>query len=455
MSSLLKVHNEDISPRKNTLRFINLNLKSNFEEEISNSILAYFSNQRKDFYFSADPLTAKEYDITNNIQSRLESNYFIEDRIRFIPQNSPLSFDLQGRISWRDIERMTRFVSLQSVSSTAFDSKIKESRIEFLSSAEYRTDDINVSFRFSFLERDEKHSPRKIEGLGEIIFNERENSESQKNNTSQLSTIAISSVANLSDYDKLTVSVFHRKLKYDTPSLQNFDDRDELLSIARILYEKRIVSNLTAFLNLEGSYNKIVYIFSERSSNNNVQRILKLSSGGILDLGKLRSSNTAEVSANYTVFDYEKLNPNYRSYSFRQFIFRDSTNFRFTKNIKILFVGYIKLSEQGDFKWSNFSSKPLRFLDERYIEPKLYYEFSAFSFGLGIRYFALTSFNLKNGKDKERVSDYISIGPISEISYDISDIITFKTYGGYEFITTANNSKREMANFNLKLLYKF
>lgn len=454
VSSMLRIQNEDISPRKNTLRIANLTLNSRIEETVTNSITGYFTNQRKDFYSAADEITAQEFNITNNIQSRLESNYLIEDRIKFLPVNSPFSFDLHGRLVWREIERTTRYTSLQSIASTAFDSKVNESRIELLSSADYRTGDLNINFKFSFLERDEKHSPRKIEGLNEIIFNERENSETQKNNSSQLATISLSAITNFSVYDKLSVSIFHRKLKYDTPSNQNNDDRDELLSIGRILYERKINSFLSAYLNLEGSLNKTVYIFSQRSSNNNIQRIIKLSSGGIFQLGKIRSSNSAEISANYTVFDYEELNPNYRSYSFRQFIFRDSTSYKLDKNIRLFFSGYVKLSEQGDFKWSNFSSKPLRFLDERFIEPKIYYEYSALTFGIGIRYFSLSSFNIKNGKVKEKVSDYISLGPLSEIIYEINDSISFRTYGWYEFITTTDNLKREMANFNLKLLYK-
>ena len=454
MSSLLRFQNEDISPRKNTLRLISLNLNSSFEENLSNNISAYFANQRRDFYFAADETTAGEFGIANNIQSRFESNYFLEDKISFLPHNQPFSFDIQGRVAWRDIQRLTRYVSLQDLSSTAFDSKIREFKIDFLSSADYRTDNLNLSLKVAFSERDEKHTPRKIDGLNQIIYNERESNEAQKNNTSQLATVALSGMIKLSNKDQLTLSVFQRKLKYDTPSDLNFDDRDELLSIGRILYERRLNSFLKAFVNLEGSYNKIVYIFAERSSNNNVQRLIKLSSGGTIEIGKLKTGNSAEVSANYTVFDYEQLNPNFRSYSFRQFVYRDSTNYRFTKNFRLFFTGYVKLSEQGDFKWSNFSSKPLRYLDEKYAEPKLFFDYVGFSFGLGIRYFSLATFNIRNGTQKEKISDYISIGPLSEISYTISDAITFQTYGWYEFIS-ADNANREMANFNLKLLYRF
>ena len=454
-SSMMKFQNEDISPRKNTFQFINFDASSVLEENFSNTIGAYFASQRKDFYFAADQATIDQFGIANNLQSRLETNYFIQDRMKFTPDNSPFSFNINGRLAWRDIERDTRYVSISSPSSTTFDTKIKEFKMEVSSDAEYKVDDLQLTFRLAYSEREEKHQPRKIEGLSSIIFNDRENTEAQKNNSSKLAVVSFSGVYNLSRADRLLLSVFHRKLIYDTPSDLNFDDRDELLSIGRILYERKFNPYLKAFVNFEGSFNKIAYIFAERSSNNNIKRFIKLSSGGTFTSGKFASSNSAEVSANYTVFDYEELNPNFRSYSFRQFVYRDSTTFAFTKYLKLFFTGYIKLSEQGDFKWSNFTNKPQRFLNEQYAEPKLFYNLFGFNFGIGIRYFSLSTFNIIDGTEKQKVSEYVSIGPLSEINYDITEKILFKTYGWYEFIGTENNAKRELANFNLVLTYRF
>ena len=454
MSSVLRFQNEDISPRKNTLRLINVNVNSSFQDNLSNNISAYFINQRRDFYFAADESTVNEFNISNNIQSRMESNYALEDNIKFMPSDSPLSLNLTGRASWRNIERTTRYISLNNLSGSSLDSRIQEFKIDFLSSANYHTEDLDLSLKFSFNERDEKHFPRKINGLSQIIYDERETKEAQKNNVSQLSTISIAGVYNLSDKDRLTLSVFHRKLKYDTPSDLNYDDRDELLSIGRILYERKFNRFLNIFVNLEGNFNKTVYIFSERSSNNNIQRIIKLSSGGTITIGDFQTLNSAEVSANYTVYDFEELNTNIRSYSFRQFVYRDSTIIKLKKNLRLLIAGYIKLSEQSDLNWSSFSSKPLRYLNERYAEPKIYYDFSGLSFGIGIRYFVLSNFNIINGTQKEKVSEYQSIGPIAEINYTLSNSISFRTYGWYEFINSENGITREQANFNLKLLFR-
>lgn len=454
LTSMMKFQNEDISPRKNLIRLLNFDLNNTFEESFTNTVSASYSIQRKDFYFTADPATAAEFNLTNNIQSRSETSYFLQDRIKFIPTNSPFSFDLQGKIAWRGIDRDTRYISSSTIANTNFDTHIEELRLDFASSAQYLEESFNLSLRFAFSERDEKHQPKQTDKINSIVLDERQQLEEQKNNISQLTNISIINSFNLSFNDRLTFSIFHRKLKYDTPSNQNFDDRDELLSIGRILFEKKINPFFKIFANLEGSLNKTVYIFAERSSNNNVKRIIKCSSGGSFTSGSFTSSNSAEVSANYTVLDYEELNPNFRSYSFRQMAIRDSSSYKFNSPFRIFFTGYIKLSEQGDFKWSSFAGKPQRYLNEQYSETKIYYENNFLTLGLGIRYFSLETFNIKNGVDKERISEYRSIGPLTELSYIISERIDLRLYGWYEFIKSEDNSKREMGNFSLKLNYK-
>jgi len=454
INSMFKLHNENINPRKNTLRVFSFDLKNNFEEDFTNTISAYYSQQRRDFYFIADKAAADEFDIVNNIQSRTESSYFVQDRVRFLPNNSPFSFDLQGRVAWRGIDRETRFISSSSIANTNYDTKIEELKLEFASVAEYKVNNLGLSLRFSLSERDEKHQPVKYEGLSNILSEERSRLEEQKNNSSQLANLSLNGLWSLNSRNNIIFNLFHRKLKYDTPGEDNFDDRDELLSIGRIMYEHYFNPYFKTFVNIEGSLNKTIYIFSERSANNNRKRTLKLSTGSFFQAGGLTSLNTIEVSANYTVFDYEELNPNFRSYSFRQLAYRDSSRFNFSKSLYFLLSGYLKLSEQGDFKWSSFSGKPQRFLQEVYADPKIYYEFYGFVIGMGARYFSLSTFNYKNGSVKNLTSNYESIGPIAEITYLITDSISFKFLGWLEYIKAEDNSNREMANLSIRLNYK-
>lgn len=454
INSLFKLHNENISPRINSLRILSFDLKNNFEKNFSNTVSAYYSQQRRDFYFLADQITASEFDIINNIQSRTESSYFIQDKIQFLPADSPISFELQGRVAWRGIDRETRFISTKSVSNSNYDTKIEEFKLEFASLAEYNSKDFLFSLRFSFSERDEKHQPVRYEGLSTLTFEERKRLEEQKNNSSQLANLSLSSIWSLSSNDRIILNLFHRKLIYNTPGEENYDDRDELLSIGRIMYEHQFNNYFKAFVNFEASLNKTIYIFSERSANNNLKRTLKFSTGGVFQTGKLSSMNSAEVSANYTVFDYEELNPNFRSYSFRQFAFRDSSQFRLSPTTNILFTGYVKLSEQGDFKWSNFTGKPQRYLQEIYAEPKFNYDYYGVVIGIGVRYFTLTTFNYKNGTTKTKSSNYQSIGPLAEITYFLASRMSLKLLGWLEYISAEDNSQREMANLSIRLNYQ-
>jgi len=83
------------------------------------------------------------------------------------------------------------------------------------------------------------------------------------------------------------------------------------------------------------------------------------------------------------------------------------------------------------------------------------YDYYGLSFGIGFRYFETTAYNISNGIDKIKSSDYTSIGPTEEISYSVSDKINLKVYGWYEFISNETAMHREIANLNLKLSYRF
>lgn len=452
LSSFMKYQNEDISPRKNSTRYVKFDLNNELEN-LKNQISFNYSEQRRDFYFKADSITSYEFGVNNNIQTRKESDYHILDRLTFAQLNSPLKFELTGKLSWKQVERSTRYVSIANTSSSSFDAEIQEMNLELGTNIDYTTDNLKSTLRFTYSERDENHKPREIEGLSQIIFNQREKTESLKNNFSKIAHISFSSLYKISDNDLLTFNLYHRKLQYDTPSPDNYDDRDELLSTATLTYLKRLSRIFAAFINLEGTFNKTVYIFSRRSSNNNVQRILKFGAGGIIESGKFRSVNTAEVSANYTVFDYEKLNPNYKSFSYRHLMLKDSTLTNVWKNLDFFVTSYIKFSEQGDFNWDNFSASPVRFLSEFYAEPKLIFNIEGFHLGLGLRYFILETYNYTTGLEKKLASTYKSIGPIASARYIIGSKIDFTFDGTYEFITSSNNG-RELINFNMYLNYR-
>lgn len=450
----LKFRNEDISPRKNFSRYFNLNMLNYFERNVYNNFNIKYYQSRKDFYITSDSVTSQQFNIKNNIQNRIESGYLLQNRFFFDEFLGYLTLDAAGKVSFRNIERGLKYKSVEVQSSSIFDSQIDELKLELNTSIGYRSRNFNSSLRFTMNEKDEKHKAIKFEGINEAFFNQREESEQQKNNTSSYATLSFDGDFNLTDNDKITFSAYQSKLKYDTPSALNDDDRDEILSIARLGYYKKLNSFFTAFINAEGSFSHTVYVFASRSSNNNINRTIRLKTGGEYIGSNFNSFNSFEVAANYTVYDFEDLTSPLKSFSFRQFTAIDSTTINLNSRTSLFVFGYIKISEQGILNWNSFSEKPTRTLREVYIEPRLILFRSGSSFSLGIRYFSLSTFNYK-GKELDLDSEYNSIGPTTIIQSRLFQRLLISISGFYEFISFTNSKSKQQANLNFEISWNF
>ncbi len=450
----LKFRNEDISPRKNIIGYLNGGVINNFNNEVSNHLSFRYTQNRKDFYYDADSLTSREYNIVNNIQTRNETNYSVQDLINFRNILSNVNLDLLGKIGLRTIDRDTRYRSSNTELPTQFDTEITEFKAEFEAVTSFAFQSFDGLLRFIYNERDEKHRTKNYPGSNPTFFENSSKSESSKNNTSSRASLSFSGNIYFSRTDRLSLSLFQNKLVYDTPSELNFDDRDELLSIIRIRYSKQLTPYFEVFANTEGTISKTVYLFASKSSNNNVNRVIRLSSGGNY-LGKnFSSSNTFDVSANYTVYDFEALNPNYKSFAFRQFTAIDSTSINLGRGFKFSFFGYLKFSEQGDFDWNSFSAKPTRFIEEIFVEPKISFCYLKLMFSVGSRIFGLTTYSYK-GENKNADSRYQSVGPVAEISTLFLENLELRLYGWYEFITQTNQQNKQQTNMSLLLQWNF
>ena len=452
--SQIKFRNENISPRKNTMRYYNFILIDSIGYNSGNLINASYSENRKDFYFVADSLTATAYNITNNIQSRIESDYFLQDKFTTKSFLDLFDIDMTGRFLWRTINRDTRYRVFSSTSSSIFDTKINELRIEFESVASYYSSFFNGSISLLYSERDENHQTKNFNGANQILYEETARTENRKNNKSLRGSLIFNGTFNLSKTDFISVSLFQNKLKYDTPSSDNYDDRDEMLSIARLRYSKQLTPFFELFVSTDATLSRTVYIFSEQSSNNNINRIFRLNAGGNYRGKNFSTMNSFEVSANYTVYDFEDINPNFKSFSFRQFTARDSTNIKLSRKLSFSAYGYAKFSEQGDLKWASFSTNPTRYLREIFSESKFTVNYNPVWLSIGARIFSLNTYKYNIG-EKVLDSRFLSLAPLTEIIISMNESLYLRLYGWYEFITQNNSDKREEANLSIQSTWYF
>jgi hypothetical protein len=198
----------------------------------------------------------------------------------------------------------------------------------------------------------------------------------------------------------------------------------------------------------------LTYILAERSSNNNTNRVLKLQAGGYYKSTLLSSYNSFEVSANYTVYDFEDVNPNYKSYSLRQLAFFDSTTIHLDRRFRLKMEASLKETEQGDLNWGDFSINPTRRVVEQYLLPELETDVSRMVFAIGMRIFSLETFSLSSGNEK-RESYYHSFGPSTRIAYNVLEHVALSLFGYYEFISSDQTSNEELASFDFRLNWIF
>lgn len=453
INSVLRFRNEDIIPRRNLIRYYELSVNNNFDRSVSNTIQTFFSQSRKDFYFEADSITSAQFNINNNIQSRIETGYQIFDRLSYDGFLEIFSLDLAAGINWRKIDRDNRYKTSEKAK-VMYDTRIDELKLELDATTRYSSKLFDGILRLNFYERDEKHIVKRFDGMTESIYEQNSELEEQKNNNSSRATLSFYGNFKISKKDLLTFSLYQSKLVYDTKSISNDDDRDELLSIIRFRYTKLLTSYFTGFVNAEATFGHTVYLFASRSSNNNQSRIIRLRAGGDYLGSLVKSFNSFEVSANYTVYDFEDVTTNYQSYSFRQFTAIDSTTIVLTNDVSLFAYGYLKLSEVGDFRWDNFTARPTRFLEELYLEPRFILNYKRTIFSIGLRLFLLNTYSYQENT-KIPSSEYLSLGPIALIDVLAWNNLNIVMKGYYEFITNTDVPDKEQASLLMQVNWNF
>ncbi|MCX8010206.1 MAG: hypothetical protein N3A61_03570 [Ignavibacteria bacterium] len=454
-STGIKYFKEDLSRRSNLTSLLKFEVKKNFTEDIANNLGFEFNQSKRDFYLRLDSISSAQLQTDFNLESRNERNFFFNENLVYNNIFSFINLNFYGNIYFRTIDRDTRYKLFSNPSKNIFDTKVNEFRLNLTSNIEIDLSYLNSKFKINYLERDEKHSVKNISEIPKFFFDQREKEEFQKNNSSIALQIGSDNALGISRGDTLFLNCFFSKLKYDTPSEFNYDDRDELLILSRITYKKHFSNYFWSEVFLEAYLNHIVYIFAERSSNNNWNRVLRLASSAKYQNSRFRNKSSAEVLANYTIYDFEDIVPNIQSYSFRQFSFSDSLEFFFSKELFVKTSIGTKLSEQGGLNWKSFSTIPMRYLEEYTGELKLGIKFNSISFfDFGVKIYSFSDFKYEKGS-KKKSSEILSYGPTASVTLRFQNRISMDGFLWYETTKESNSSERKNLNLSMTVQYEF
>lgn len=448
-SSLINLNYEDLSEKQNYNFEIISDLFKNFSQFADNlgSVRAF--TNKVDLYFPASQDVQQSFGIRNNIESRMESQLQLEDRLRYFLSNE-LLMNIHGGLLTRVTNREIRYKTFTNTLNfdRNYDASVEELALRFSGEIEHSTSKFLNKIRLQFFERNETHSPKNLAGFTQNQIREIESIERNKNYSNAITTLSGESIFRLSDLHALSLTGSASILRYDTNSDENFDDRDEQYLIAEM---KHSFSNLRNFI-IETTFSvnraSLKYLFRERSSNNNVNTIYKLSVRNVFKpFEAITNIGSFQVSANYTVYDFEDILSQVQSFSYRQLTLRDSLEYTISPRVFIRAFGEYKLSEQGEFNDSEFSLRPLTLFDDRFIKTDINLRMFEFAeIYLGYRFYQQMRFNYLLG-EKNLANTFRNYGPIGGLKVNAVGRTFINFQGGVEILRFDNSNQNTTSSF--------
>ncbi len=147
-------------------------------------------------------------------------------------------------------------------------------------------------------------------------------------------------------------------LRHDTPEA-NLDDRDELYHNGQLGARVEVSRYLDADVRLLGTYYHTVYLNADRSSENNVQRSVRLRPAFTLTPGpRTRLRMTSELRATYTVHDFVLPGRRAADQSARELRYTGEAEHHFRGGMAVFAQGSLSDLRLGRLNWSEFAEIP-------------------------------------------------------------------------------------------------
>ena len=148
-------------------------------------------------------------------------------------------------------------------------------------------------------------------------------------------------------------------LRYDTPET-NPDDRDELTLLFRTVNRMRLAPGFEAAITTAGEAYHYVYLFSERSIENNWRRSIRLMPEFTwTPVSTLSWRNVYLIRANYTVEDYELAGRTKNDQSARELMLFSDLDWRFLPEWSVRMQGSRSELRIGKLIWKGFREVPI------------------------------------------------------------------------------------------------
>ena len=236
------------------------------------------------------------------------------------------------------------------------------------------------------------------------------------------------------NHDTVVLSGSAGIYRYDTPDTSNNFDKDEQTITSELRYARQFSRLLYLELTGQVFLTHLVYLFGENSNDNNWNRVIRLAPSVRYDFPDvLHNKMTAEVTANYTDYDFRGRTQNIRGRSFRELAIRDSLVFFFSYRYGLMTTGEMRIGERGSFSWSQFAESLLERTRTELLETELFSgRDSTSQYGVGGKLSRVRTFRADSRGALSPFSDRISVGPTARLSLPVTEKTRLEATGWWE-----------------------
>ncbi|MBM4150278.1 MAG: hypothetical protein FJ219_01350 [Ignavibacteria bacterium] len=359
-------------------------------------------------------------------------------------------FTLNAEIA--DIARLFRR-PIMEFNNTAINRNLQEFTVNVSGAVTYQQEHGTVvRTGFSLFNRDEKNAVIPVFDISQDQLDIIRKQEFQRDNISNRFRIFSLGQQPIGEQDTIGYDISASLLRYDTPSTQNNDDRDEQLIIGSLFWRRSINQQISMSISGGIQQTHVVFLKSERSSLNNRNSSIRLNPIFHWKTSLFEMHPQFEVLANYTIFDFELPGTALRSFSFRQFSYRDSIMYHIRQGWTLESNLFIRRFDRGIMSWSEFSETPVTMSTEQFFKFLMFVPAShGFRIGLGGRFYRLSQepYQSNVGQSQLQSETYIYGPEMSGMMiYPDGSSISLKSW--YEWQHFGENTRRNQINVFLQ-----
>jgi hypothetical protein len=432
---------DELERRKNGDTDVEFGVHRNYEEGTADSLRYAITRQRRDYYISP----------AGEVENRSESGQELANVLNY-RMSRPMAVRISGSIYSR-----TLTINDLTSGNAVKQRERRDFRAQGSIDLTYNSRRFNTGLVFGATGEEQnywllKNRPGSFySGMS-----------SAPDNKSRLTSLAFRLGGRFGDSDSLMLYSCLQKHQYDTPDPFNNDDRDELRFWIDLQERHTISGELELKTSLAVHYFHQVYIFGEKSGDNNQIRIVSFHPEvRWTPSASFRFSQAAEVLANYVEYDYESLFPGIRSFLYRKFRLEDSVWVSPAPKLSFFAQGRLELDENGKLLWNPWLEQ--RLIDRRSVGWTLSLDYHPFE-GLhlmpgftvyrrkGYRYpEAVPAGGLNSGRELNL--DFRNSGPVFRIAYKGRRILFAMTVGTTQ-TRTLNAPLQALTRMDLNMSWK-